>query len=185
MRSFLILVPAFLASCQPPSTAEKASSSENHELCATISDFETASFAPKQKFRYVEVSSSGSWLVDHKLSCAAGTNIDGDSAARSLCNYLARNSSMEFFRLNPMGVMECYGIEFPSPKPVWNNWRTVMELKSTDDYQVWLEIDYAFAGSTDHAYRLGVYPWSDNLVTPDDSPFWEESESEWIEVEDE
>lgn len=139
-----------------------------NELCDRVAEYEAvdsegASQPDGLADRWVELHWVGSWL-DFDNGFGKTCIHSEDVASRQLCGWLLENSSTEFPQMLPIGILECYGYSFPSPRPSWAGWRASVEL--TTDRWLTLDIDFTRWEGETGAIRLRAYdeaetPWED------------------------
>jgi hypothetical protein len=132
------------------------------ELCTRLKPFEAARFdgieQPKGR-RWVELHWVGRWL-DLKNGWGFNCLSSGDEGAKKLCSWLVDHSPSEFSTYLPIGILECYGYQFPKPYDEWANWRSDIQL-SGYKRQLLLEVNFLGFEGESGAIRLSAF--ADNV----------------------
>jgi len=142
------------------------------ETCSRLHAFEHAAFSVsangKPVRRWIEFHWIGAWLDFDKGFSWKCLNSDS-AAAKTLCEWLIDNTSIEFQANLPLRIMKCYGYRTPDFAQ-WSEWKAETELHGKDqDRFLRLEIDQLGRASAHAAIRLSVIPygWNDQDRPPD------------------
>jgi hypothetical protein len=92
-----------------------------------------------------------------KWGCNHGAS---DGSGKQFCDYLTRNTSLEFRGDLPARAMNCYGSGLPPGTLLdWNNWTASIKLRdNVSDRTMLMEVDLSKKAAPDGAVRISVIP---------------------------